>query len=133
MRTFLAVALTIGLLILPGRLAAQPGAQPGPEHEQFKQMEGTWDAAIKSQGGESKGVAIYKVGLGGLWLLEHFKADFGGTSFEGHGGTSYDANKKKYVGVWIDSMSTQPLVMEGTYDKTKKTMTMTGDMPTPDG
>jgi hypothetical protein len=46
---------------------------------------------------------------------------------------TYDAAKKKYVGVWIDSMSTAPMVMEGTFDAAKKTLTMVGDGPGPDG
>src|SRR4051794_27585684 len=109
MRMILTAMLTLGVLILAARLEAQPAAKIGPEHEKFREMEGTWDADIKSPGGDSKGTAVYKVDLGGLWLLEHFKADFGGMAFEGRGGTSYDANKKKYVGVWIDSMSSTPL------------------------
>jgi isopentenyldiphosphate isomerase len=46
---------------------------------------------------------------------------------------TYDPEKKKYVSVWVDSMSARPLLLEGTYDKEKKTMTMTGEAPGPDG
>jgi hypothetical protein len=121
--------------VAAARLAAQapPEVKPGPEHEKFKQIEGVWDATIRTKEGQSKGMAQYKVGLGGLWLLEHFKGDFGGVAFEGMGATSYDAAKKKYVGVWIDSMSTSPMRTEGTFDKTKNAMTMVGEMPLPDG
>ena len=84
-------------------------------------------------GGESKGTLSCKVGLNGLWLLEHFKCEFGGMSFEGRGATSYNASKKKYINVWIDSMGTAPMVSEGTYDKSTKTITMVGNMQTPDG
>ena len=131
MRKFLTVAVALGVFMTATRLTAQ--VQPGPEHAGLKEMEGTWDATVKSQGGESKGEATYKVGLNGLWLFEHFKADFGGMTFEGRGVTSYDPAKKKYVGVWIDSMSASPFVSEGTYDKATKTLTMVGNMPTPDG
>jgi hypothetical protein len=41
--------------------------------------------------------------------------------------------KKKYVGVWVDSMSASPMVSEGTYDKDGKVLTMTGEGPGPDG
>ena len=37
------------------------------------------------------------------------------------------------VTVWVDNMVTSPLLMEGTYDKDKKQMTMTGDGPSPAG
>ena len=75
----------------------------------------------------------WKIGLGGLWLLEHFKAEMGGATFEGHGATTWDPAKKKYSGVWIDSMSTSPMLVEGTYNKGKKMMTSFGTGPGPDG
>jgi len=126
----------LGLVLVFGRmgvLAQPPAPKPGPEHEKLKQMEGTWDATIHSKEGDSKGTATYKMGVGGLWLLEHFKGEFGGMKFEGRGMVSYDANKKKYLGVWVDSMSTAPMLYQGNYDKSGKIMTSTGEMPMPDG
>jgi hypothetical protein len=128
--------VTAGLLLLlvATRGAAQPPfPKPGPEHEHFKELEGTWDATVESMGTKSKGTMVWKVGLGGLWLLEHFKGEAGDASFEGMGASSYDPAKKKYVNVWIDNMSTAPMVSEGTFDKAKKTSTMTGTAPMPDG
>ena len=128
--TLMAACLILAAARLP---AQQPAPKPGPEHEHLKQMEGLWEATIHSQEGQSKGTLSRKMDLNGLWLLEHFKGEFGGMTFQGRGATSYDAGKKKYVNVWIDSMSTLPMVAEGTYDKSKKIMTMVGDMPLPDG
>jgi hypothetical protein len=71
--------------------------------------------------------------LGGLWLVGNLESSFGDVKFQGKGLDTYDATKKKYVSIWIDSMSTSPMIMEGTYDKDKKTMTLTGDGPSPDG
>lgn len=136
MRTLMLLALlmAIGILAASAQLTAQPPeVKPGPEHAMLKEAEGTWDAAVKSMGGESKGTLTCKLGLGGLWLMEHFKGEFGEMSFEGRGATSYNPAKKKYVNVWIDSMSTSPTVTEGTYDKSSKTITMVGNMPMPDG
>ena len=96
-------------------------------------MEGTWDTTMKFAGMESKGSAVYKVELGGLWLSSTFKGDIGGMAFEGKGYDTYDAGKKKYIGIWMDSMSTAPMHLEGTYDKDKKTLTMSGDAAGPDG
>lgn len=134
MRKFLTMTLVLGVLTAATLTAQQPPeVKPGPEHALLKEWEGTWDAVVKSSAGESKGTLACKVDLNGLWLLEHFKCDFGGMSFEGRGATSYDAGNKKYVNVWIDSMSTSPMVSEGTYDKATKTLTLAGNMPTPDG
>lgn len=107
--------------------------KPGPEHELLKKWAGTWDTTMKMMGMESKGVATYKMDLGGLWLTSTFEGDLGGAKFSGRGLDSYDAGKKKYVGVWIDSMSTSPMLMEGTFDKATKRQTMIGDGPGMDG
>ena len=131
LRLFTPTLLTAAL-IAPAALAQQPPT-PGPEHEQLKKHVGTWDCTMKMMGAESKATAVYKMDLGGLWLSSEFSGELAGTKFSGKGMDTYDAAKKKYVGIWIDSMSTSPMVMEGTYDKEKKTLTMTGDGPGMDG
>src|SRR5262245_43395873 len=133
MRSLLTLAIALGVLTAAARLTAQQPSQPkpGPEHELLKQAEGTWDMTFKS--GDDKGTTTCKLGLGGLWLFDDAKASFGGSAFEGRGATSYDPHKKKYINIWIDSMSTSPLISEGTYDKSTKTMTLVGNMTTPDG
>jgi hypothetical protein len=128
-------------LLLAGTALAQDFAppKPGPEFDVLKKMEGTWQATVKMSafGGqpasESKGTMTYKLECGGLWLGGNFSTEFGGQAFHGKGLDSYDAGKKKYVMVWVDSMSTLPMIGEGTYDKDTKTMTMTTDYPGPDG
>lgn len=138
MNRLLHIFLGLGVLLTGTSLTAQEGftpPKPGMEHEQLKKLEGTWDATVKMPGAdkESKGTMTSKMELGGIWMVSNFKADFGGLPFEGKGMDTYDAAKKKYVGVWVDSMSTTPMVSEGTYDKDKKTLTMVADAPGPDG
>jgi hypothetical protein len=71
--------------------------------------------------------------LGGLWLTGALETELFGSKFQGRSTETYDPNKKKYVSVWIDSMGTSPMLMEGTYDKDKKTLTMIGEGPGMDG
>jgi hypothetical protein len=118
---------------LAPNIRSQEPPKPGPEHEQLKQMEGTWDATIKAGGQESKGTMTYKFGMGGYWLVSHFEGEFGGQKFEGRGMDTYDSFKKKYVSAWADSMAPFLLVMEGDYDKENKALTMTGEGPSPAG
>lgn len=108
------------------------GVTPGPEHEVLKKFEGTWSAKSQDSGDEM-GVLTAKMELGGLWLITTFKGQINGQSFDGRGMDSYDPKKKQYVSVWADSMSTAPMVSKGSYDKEKKTLTMTGEGPGPDG
>jgi len=131
MRYTCAVAV-LGLVAVPAA-RAQVLPTPGPEHEMLKKLEGTWEATAKGGGTETKGTMTYKMALNGLWLMSKFEGDFAGTKFEGHGMDSYDPVKKKFVGVWVDTMATSPLVLEGTYDKEKKAITMTGEGPGMDG
>jgi hypothetical protein len=123
------VAALAAVLAAP---AAQ-AQQPGPEHEELKKQVGTWDTTMRMMGAESKGTATYTMELGGLWLVSSFEGDLGGAKFTGKGLDTYDPGRKKYIGIWCDSMSTAPLVMEGTHDKATKTTTMVGEGPGMDG
>jgi len=127
--------LTALACLMAGSLSksfAQEPPKPGPEHEVLKQMEGTWEATLE---GENKpnGTSKYEAKVGGLWIVNEYKGSFDGNPFEGHGLNGYDLIKKKYVMVWVDSMSPAPLIMEGDYDKAKKTLTLEGEGQGPEG
>jgi hypothetical protein len=127
------LALVAAALAGAASLAAQSGGQmppipkPGPEHALLKMDVGTWDAVVEitmapgAPAEKSKGVEINTLGCGGLCLITDFKGDMMGGTFEGHGVTTYDPAKKKYVGSWTDSMSTGLALAESTYDPAKKT------------
>jgi hypothetical protein len=112
---------------------SQEMPKPGPEHKVLAKLVGTWESSMKVEGKESKGTMTYKMELGGLWLAGSLKSELFGTKFAGKSLESYHPVKKKYVSVWVDSMSTAPVMMEGTYDKESKTMTMVGEGPGMDG
>jgi hypothetical protein len=88
--------------------------------------EGTWDAVVELVPGPgappmtSKGVEVNTVGCGGLCLITDFKAEATGVPFHGHGVTTWDAAKKKYVGSWTDSMSAGLAIGETTWDATAR-------------
>lgn len=125
--------IAVAMFLAIPNVHAQEPAKPGLEHEMLKKHEGTWDTTMTMGGVESKGVATYKMELGGLWLVSTFEGEVSGAKFTGKGLDSYDASKKKYVGVWVDSMSASPMNLEGTFDKEKKTLTMAGEGPGMDG
>ena len=110
--------------------------QPGPEHELLKKEVGTWDATVEMMMGAApptKGVETNTLGPGGLWVINDFKSEIAGAPFQGHGVTGYDPAKKKYVGTWVDSMSTAVSILESTYDAASKSMVGAIDAPGPDG
>jgi hypothetical protein len=128
---FLSV-IAIAALTAPTGLG-QEAPKPGPEFDILKKMVGDWDLTMKFGGGESKGKVTYKMVLNGLWLESSLESEIFGSKFYGKGLDSYDAKKKKYVSTWFDSMTTSPMMMEGTYDKAKKTLTLEGEGPGMDG
>ena len=107
--------------------------KPGPEHEKLKELEGTWDAVMKMGGQESKATATYRSICGGMWMESDFEGNLEGLKFQGHGLDGYSQSKKKYVGVWVDSLESTPLNFEGDYDPKTKLMVMTGESLSPAG
>jgi len=117
----------------PSALNARP---PGatPQHAKLKELEGKWNFTLKtSDGAESIGVSNYKLECDGLWLTSDFNCKFGGVPFQGKGLDGYDPEKKKYVSVWVDSMTPVPMIFEGQYDSTGKILTMEANAAGPDG
>jgi hypothetical protein len=128
-------SLSIGCAVLfAGAIVAQPPeVKPGPEHAMLKEMAGAWKGKFKMQGTESDCTCTYRMELGDLWLTSTFQTKMGDQTFRGRGMDTYDAASKKFKTVWFDSMSTKPMLMDGTYDAATKTMTMTGMATGPDG
>ncbi len=127
-----------GAVLCAGAFAARAGLQegmpmvkPGPEHEVLKHMVGTWDAEVEVMGAKEKGSSVAKLALGDMWILSDFQGTVMGAPFTGHEVFGWDSQKKKYVGCWVDSMSTAFNLSEGTWDPAAKAMTMTGTTPDP--
>ena len=121
--------LVLAVLACAAVAAAQEGPpmpKPGPEHEMLKKDVGTWDATVEMlmpPSPPSKGTEVNTLGPGGLWLISDFKSEMMGAPFQGHGVTGWDPAKKKYVGTWVDSMSTALSTIEGTYDAASRSVT----------
>ena len=62
--------------------------------------------------------------IGDLWTVSNFKAPFGGMNFHGSSTFGYDTDKKKFVGTWVDSMTTSFTQMEGVYNEERKAIVL---------
>lgn len=117
-----------------GSLAfSQAPIKPKPEHAFLAESEGEWSVSIASPGGEMKGKCTYKMAHGGLWLTSQLDMKLPEGPFTGTGLDTYDPVKKKYIAIWIDSMSASPMILEGDKSSDGKKITMTGKGPSPDG
>ncbi len=103
--------------------------QPGPQHKLLASMAGSWELAAKFWPAPGQpplgwsGTAERKMILGGRYLEEHVTGSFGGQSFHGLRINGYDNVQDKYVGSWVDSMSTGMPHGVGTADATGKVIT----------
>lgn len=131
-------AFTLAVCVGEKSIAQDAGfPKPGPEFDIFKADVGSWDVEIKTWTGPGEptitaGKETNRM-LGGFWLIADFQGDMMGLDFKGHGIYSYDAEKKHYVGTWVDSLSAAKMNMVGKYDKAKDTMIYEGIAPGPDG
>lgn len=111
---------------------------PGPMHEWMKKWEGEWDLVVKSYmmpgapAEESKATSVAKSIMGGRYLEEHVNGSFempgmGVQQFEGRAIMAYDNAQKKFLSLWIDSMTTGFMLESGSVDAAGKVLTTEGE------
>jgi hypothetical protein len=117
--------------------AMMKAATPGDAHKKLGAMAGTFNADVKmwmqpgappAGGG---GLSENTWALDGRWLEQHFTGNFMGMPFSGVGFTGYDNIKKKYVGTWMDTMTTSMMISSGTANADGKSYTFTSSMDDP--
>ncbi|MEO6488722.1 MAG: DUF1579 domain-containing protein [Ferruginibacter sp.] len=105
---------------------------PGEMHKMMATWDGTWEGETtmwEKPGGApqtSKGVAINKMAMGGRYQVSTHKGMMMGQPFEGMSILAYDNATKKFKSSWIDNMGTGLIMMEGPWDGTTKTLSLSG-------
>jgi hypothetical protein len=69
--------------------------------------------------------------LGDRFLTEELRGEVMGQPFEGFGLTGYDNQKKEFVSLWTDILSTKIMVARGQLDRSGKTLTYKGTFDDP--
>ena len=93
---------------------------PGEPHKLLAKLEGSWTTRTRGwmEPGkppvESTGTCEQKLVLDGHYLQQVYTGDMMGIPFTGINLLGYDNHTKKYVSVWLDSMSTAIYYFEGT-------------------
>lgn len=107
-------------------------ATPGEPHKLFTSLTGSWTTKTKEwmdpqkPAVESTGSADIKLLLGGRFLQQEITGSMHGKPYSGIWTVAYDNLLKQYVSTWIDTMSTQIFIMNGTANADGKTITLTG-------
>ena len=79
---------------------------------------------IPGQTIEMTGMEVAKMQPGGFWLISDITGKFMGAPFHGHSVLGYDAQKKRHVGMWADSIASYMVSSTGTCSKDGKVNTM---------
>jgi Protein of unknown function (DUF1579) len=82
---------------------------------------------------EAAGSADMKLLLARRFLQQDFIGEMMEQPYTGMGVTGYDNLRKKYVSIWLDTMSTGRFTMEGTGSADVKTITLKGQHAEPGG
>lgn len=120
-------------LLAPVLFAQEPPPmeKPGEHHAHLKLMAGTWDVKSKMHMGPSKVVEgtyveVATLQPGGFWLISNIDGKIMGMPFHGHAVLGYEAHKKQYTGVWVDSFASVMVHSSGHCKKNGKLNVMTG-------
>jgi hypothetical protein len=105
-----------------------PSFQPTKEHQALKQFDGEWEFTSKctmpgQEAMEGKGTESVRMTYGGFWADIESKGVMAGKDWSGRGLVGWDPLKKKYCGVWVDSMTPYLYKFLGESDATGKTWT----------
>ena len=105
--------------------------EPEKEHQFLKRFVGEWDSTTECMGAPgmepSKGKGVMKSRmLGEFWVISELDATMMGDKFQAALTLGYDPQKKKYVGTWTDSMTSQLWLYEGVVEGSTLTLTAEG-------
>jgi hypothetical protein len=109
--------------------AYEKAAEPAEEHKILQKQVGKWNLSLKSwpapgaPANEETGTAETRSLLGDRYIQTNVSSNMMGKPFTGMAITGYDKTKKKFVGTWIDSMSTGMMLTEGKADASGKVIT----------
>jgi hypothetical protein len=144
---YLSSILVAFLMIGTEQVFAQSDAQqkaweaymtPSENHKTLAKDVGSWKVEMLSYMEPNKppvksnATVEITMTMGGRYQQSVYKGDMMGMPFEGISVVGYDNAKKVFVNSWIDNMGTGMMYMEGTWDKSGKSVTYTGTCVNPE-
>ncbi|GJM24485.1 MAG: hypothetical protein DHS20C16_09000 [Phycisphaerae bacterium] len=119
----------------PKMAAMMKYSSPVPEHGVLRQLEGDWDQQVKWRMGPEKpwvtseSECENEMILGGRFLRQEIESEDDGMKYNAIAYLGYDSYHRKYVGTWVDNMTTMINRSEGSYDPASKMFTFHGVVP----
>jgi uncharacterized caspase-like protein len=112
------------------RACAASAPSGAGDADPLKLDEGTWDARVETfvQPGAAPTVTRATerntFACGGRWLVTNFEGTVMGMAFRGNGIAGWDAGRRTYANLWVDSMSPGPSRGTATFDAASRTWTV---------
>ena len=137
MKSSFGLGLYIALLAISSAGLAQEApkaATPEKEHEWLAQLAGEFTTDAEAVFSpelppfKCSGTATART-VGGFWIVNEHKSEPMGVPMLGIMTVGYDPAKKKFVGTWVDSMTSHMWKYEGSLDKTGKILTLEAEGP----
>jgi hypothetical protein len=139
MKTIAAVLAVAAFAAAPGPAQDMPDfPKPQKEHEWLAQLAGEWTSEAEiimdpeKPPMKTKGTETSRM-IGGFWFFAENKGDMMGAPFTGLLTLGYSPEKKKYIGTWVDSMTSVLWTYEGSVDAAGKKITIEAEGPGMDG
>ena len=110
---------------------------PDENHELLESFVGSWNHAVQfypapgAEPMEMTATSSAALSMDGRYLVTDFNGDFLGAPFEGRETMGYDKVRGQYFALWVDNMSTGPMVSWGSYEPATKTLAMEGTFADP--
>jgi Protein of unknown function (DUF1579) len=126
--TALASCALVATALVPA-LQDMPILKPTEQHKKILSGVGEWEGTLTSYMTPDQKPATSPAHesvtpIGEFWVLSQFDCQFNGMPYHGSGHVGYDPEKKKYIGTWVDSMSSLFALMEGDIDPATKALVM---------
>lgn len=104
------------------------------EHQWLKQFVGRWQTESEAKMGPDQppmkctGTMSSRM-LGEFWVVSELVGEMSGMTVTGVQTIGYDPEKKKYVGTWVDSVTSYMWKYEGVVDDSGKTLVLEAEGP----
>lgn len=110
--------------------------RPLSEHDWLQQFVGEWQSEAECHV-EPGSPPVKSVGheriraLGGFWTVSEIEAEISGRPFRTIQILGFDPHKERFIGTWVDTMTSYMWRYEGTLNESKNVLTLETEGPCP--
>ena len=140
-RAWLGIIAVLGMLFVAGTAVGQEMsaediamfdkyAMPGESHKLMEPIIGEWEETVVMWFAPEAPPVTMEATMSAEWILDgrwvwsEHRGSMMGRPFHGIGLDGYDSYREEYVSIWMDNMSTAPMISRGTHDPATNEVTL---------